>query len=220
MNQEAVRQLIAGGETGTVEFKVNAPRPTELAERMCGMVNTRTGGIIIFGVRDENHALVGVNQASDTIDTILRAARMVKPTIMLSDESINTWFLDGHTVVTVEIPANDGKLYQYNGACLIRRGTFTVPLSIDEIWSYLNATGTTRWELGICDGTMLEDLDMDTVERYLAYRAEQSRQRRRYVVPADLLVGLRAADERRYSDVRLRPSTGAPAKRGGLRQVC
>jgi ATP-dependent DNA helicase RecG len=193
MNQEAVRQLIAGGETGTVEFKVNAPRPTELAERMCGMVNTRTGGIIIFGVRDENHALVGVNQASDTIDTILRAARMVKPTIMLSDESINTWFLDGHTVVTVEIPANDGKLYQYNGACLIRRGTFTVPLSIDEIWSYLNATGTTRWELGICDGSTLEDLDMDTVERYLAYRAEQSRQRRRYVVPADLLVGLRAA---------------------------
>ena len=193
MNEETLRQLIAGGESSTVEFKVNAPRPTELAERMCGMVNTRTGGVIIFGVGDENRSIVGVNQTSDTIDTILRAARMVKPVITLSEEGIRTWSLDGHPVVTVEIPANDGKLYQYNGACLIRRGTVTVPLSIDEIRAYLNATGTTRWELGACEGTTLDDLDIDAVERYLAYRAEQSRQRRRYVSPADLLVGLHAA---------------------------
>lgn len=193
MLEESVRQLIAGGESGTVEFKVNAPRPTELAERMCGMVNTRTGGVIIFGVEDQNGAIVGVNQTGDTIDTILRAARMVKPAIMLSDESIQTWSLDGHTVITVTIPANDGKLYQYNGACLIRRGTYTVPLSIEEIGAQLNATGATRWELGLCEGTTLDDLDMDAVERHLAYRAEQSRQRRRYVAPSDLLVGLRAA---------------------------
>jgi ATP-dependent DNA helicase RecG len=193
MNEVTLRQLIAGGESSTVEFKVNAPRPTELAERMCGMANTRTGGVIIFGVGDENRSIVGVNQTSDTIDTILRAARMIKPVITLSDESIHTWSLDGHPVVTVEIPANDGKLYQYNGACLIRRGTVTVPLSIDEIRAYLNATGTTRWELGACEGTTLDDLNIDAVERYLAYRAEQSRQRRRYVAPADLLVGVHAA---------------------------
>jgi ATP-dependent DNA helicase RecG len=193
MNEETVRQLIASGESSTVEFKVNAPRPSELAERMCGMANTRTGGVIIFGVADENRSIVGVNQASGTIDTILRAARMVKPAITLSDKCIRTWSLVGHPVVTVEVPANDGILYQYNGACLIRRGTFTVPLSIAEIWAYLNATGATRWELGACEGTTLDDLDMGAVERYLAHRAEQSRQRRRYVVPMDLLVGLRAA---------------------------
>jgi ATP-dependent DNA helicase RecG len=200
MNEETLRHLIAGGESSTVEFKVNAPRPTELAERMCGMANTRTGGVIIFGVRDENRSIVGVNQTSDTIDTILRAARMIKPVITLSDESIRTWSLDGYPVVTVEIPANDGKLYQYNGACLIRRGTVTVPLSIDEIRAYLNATGTTRWELGACEGTTLDDLDIEAVERYLAYRAEQSRQRRRYVAPAELLVGLHAAVRNEQQD--------------------
>ncbi len=193
MHEETLRLFIATGESGTVEFKVNAPRPAELAERMCGMANSRTGGVIIFGVRDEDRSIVGVNQTSDTIDTILRAARMVKPAITLLDENISAWSLDGHPIVTVEVPANDGKLYQYNGACLIRRGTFTVPLSIEEIWAYLNATGTTRWELGACEGTTLDDLDMDAVERYLGYRAEQSRQRRRYVAPAELLVGLRAA---------------------------
>jgi ATP-dependent DNA helicase RecG len=93
----------------------------------------------------------------------------------------------------VEILPNDGKLYQYNGACLVRRGTHTVPLSIEEIGAYLHAFGTTHWEEGLCAGTTLEDIDAEAVERYLAYRAEHSRQRRRYTAGSDLLVGLRAA---------------------------
>jgi predicted HTH transcriptional regulator len=175
MHEEQLRQLIAGGESDTVELKVNAPWPTGLAERMCGMANTRVGGVIVFGVEDQTLAIVGVNQANDTIDTILRASRMVKPAITLPDESICTWSLDDHTIVTVEIPANDGKLYQYNGACLVRRGTHTVSLSIEEIWANLNAFGTTRWEVGQCEGTTLEDIDSAAIERYLAYRAEHSR---------------------------------------------
>lgn len=44
-----LRQLIAKDESGAVELKVNAPLPTELAERICGIANTRAGGVIIFG---------------------------------------------------------------------------------------------------------------------------------------------------------------------------
>ena len=57
------------------------------------MVNTRTGGVIVFGIEDQSLAIVGVNQVSDTIDTILRASRMVKPVISLPDENIHTWYL-------------------------------------------------------------------------------------------------------------------------------
>lgn len=39
----------------------------------------------------------------------------------------------------------------------------------------------------------LEDIDMEAVERYLAYRAERSRQRRRYRSATELLLGLEAA---------------------------
>src|SRR5690348_8446580 len=131
MAEVTLRQLIACGETGTVELKVNAPRPSELAERMCGMANTRTGGTIIFGVEDSTLAPVGVAQTSETIDVIMRAARMVKPPISLPDNSIHIWSIDQQTLVTVEIPANNGRLYQYNGACFVRRGTYTVPLSVE-----------------------------------------------------------------------------------------
>ena len=61
--------------------------------------------------------------------------------------------------------SNDGRLYQYNGACLIQRGTHTVPLLVEEINAYLNAYGTTRWELGLCPRTTLDDIDGDYTRR-------------------------------------------------------
>jgi hypothetical protein len=47
-----------------------------------------------------------------------------------------------------------------------------VPLSVEEISTYLNAYGTTRWELALCPRVTLDDIDM---------------------LPADLLLGLEAA---------------------------
>jgi ATP-dependent DNA helicase RecG len=128
MNEQTLRQLIEGGESGTVEFKIKAPRPAELAERMCGMANTHTGGVIIFGVADMDQQIVGLKDPNQSIDLALRAARMVKPPISITDTSIRTWRLDSGTIITLTIEPNSGTLYQYNGACLIRRGTHTVPL--------------------------------------------------------------------------------------------
>src|SRR5579883_819381 len=53
LNEIALRRLIKGGETATVEFKVAVPRPVELAERLCGMANAQ-GGMIIIGVEDRS----------------------------------------------------------------------------------------------------------------------------------------------------------------------
>lgn len=133
MDEETLRQLIAGGETPTVDFKSSAARPADIAERMCGMANNRAGGVIIFGIEDATRAVVGIRDPSLTQDHILRAARMIKPPVTLTETSVQRRVLDGQTLVTVEVPANAGRLYQYNGACFVRRGTTTVPLSVEEI---------------------------------------------------------------------------------------
>ena len=159
MTEETLRELIAGGETSTVEFKSSATRPIEVAVRMCGMANNRAGGIIIFGIEDATRAIVGIRNPSLTNDVVLRAARMIKPAVALSETSVQTWTLDGATLLTVEIPPNGGTLYQYDGACYVRRGTNTVPLSVEEIKTYLNASGLARWELIIGpDWMTIEDL--------------------------------------------------------------
>ncbi|MEI7769813.1 MAG: RNA-binding domain-containing protein [Chloroflexales bacterium] len=195
MDEPTLRQLIAGGETPTVEFKSSAARPPDIAERMCGMANNRAGGLIIFGIEDETRAIVGIRQPSLTQDHILRASRMIKPPVSLAETSVQTWLLDGHTLVTVAVPGNAGRLYQYNGACFVRRGTTTVPMSIEEINAHLNAYEPSRWELSFARDIVIEDLDPKALDRYFASRSPESRARQRHSSSTEVLIGLKAVAE-------------------------
>jgi len=206
VDEEQLRALIAGGETATVEFKSSAARPIDIAVRMCGMANNRAGGVIIFGIEDATRAIVGIRDPSLTNDVVLRASRMIKPAVSLSETSVQQWSLDGVTLITVVVPPNSGQLYQYDGACYVRRGTNTVPLSVAEIKAYLNRSGQAGWELALGpDWMSVEDLDIDAVERYLAYRAERSRNRKRLGEAAELLPALKAV-ARDPASGQLRPT--------------
>jgi len=192
MDEATLRDLIAGGETPTVEFKSSAARPVDIAERMCGMANNRAGGVIIFGIEDATRAIVGIRNPSLTNDVILRAARMIKPAVLLTETSVQTWVLDGHTLATVEVPPNTGKLHQYDGACYVRRGTITVPLSVEEISAFLNAYEPSRWELSLAPNTRIEDLDPESRDQYVVSRSPESRARQRHSSSTEVLLGLQA----------------------------
>ena len=85
LSETELKMLVKGGETNTVELKLAAPRAVDLAERFCGMANA-SGGIVIIGVEDSTHKVVGVpdERIGETMDVILRAARQViKPELLL-----------------------------------------------------------------------------------------------------------------------------------------
>src|SRR5260370_5578379 len=97
LSGKELKWLIQGGERSTVELKAAAPRPVEMAERMCGMANAQ-GGMIIIGVEDAKHTIVGVpdDRVAMTIDTILRAARQnVKPALVLDPPESELYELGG-----------------------------------------------------------------------------------------------------------------------------
>ena len=192
MIEETLRELIAGGETGTVEFKIKAPRPAELAERMCGMANTRTGGVIIVDVADTGGQVVGLKDPNVSLDLILRAVRMLKPVLMFGTTP-TTYLLDGKTVLVVEVPRNQGTLYQSSGVCWVRKGTHTVTMSVEEIRLHLNAAGALQWETALCRNATLDDLDLRRLDQYLELRDERSRQNLRHSSAEEILVGLRCA---------------------------
>lgn len=192
VDEQTLRRLIADGESSTVEFKIKAPRPAELAERMCGMANTHTGGVIIFGVADTGRQVVGLADPNASLDLILRAARMIKPVLTFAT-SPTTYLLDGKTVLAVEVPRNQGTLYQSSGVCWVRKGTHTVPMSIEEISLHLNAAGALQWETAVCRNATLDDLDLRRLDQYLELRDERSRQNLRHSSPEEILLGLRCA---------------------------
>ena len=109
MDTEALRLLIQGGETSTVEFKVASPRAAELAERICGFANS-LGGILIIGVKDKTWEVVGVKSTPETIDGILQAARLCKPTVQFDPSQPQIVEIDGKPLVLAHVPSNDGTL--------------------------------------------------------------------------------------------------------------
>jgi ATP-dependent DNA helicase RecG len=192
-NEDELMRMVAGGETETVEFKIKPPRLGELAERICGMANTRTGGTILFGVEDRTGKLVGIRQLGDSIDQVLRAVRFVKPVVPLPPPGPTACDVNGVQVVAMQVPPNNGTLYQASGVFWKRQGSHTVPMSSEEVEAHLNTYGSTHWETLPITKAHLKDINYDLVERYLSYRAERSRRNLRYTSREDLLLGLECA---------------------------
>ena len=174
LDTEALEKLIQGGQTSTVEFKIAAPRAAELAERICGFANS-LGGLLLIGVADKTWQVVGVKSPSETIDLVLQAARLCKPTVPFDPAQPQVIELNSKQLVLAHIPANNGTLYQAGGVCWTRRGTHTVPLDVPEIESFLYQRGTLGWESRPVPRATLEDLDMRLIEAYLAQRPSRSR---------------------------------------------
>ena len=124
-SESILKRLIKSGETATVELKLASPRPVEMAERLCGMANAQ-GGIVIVGVEDSEHKIIGVPDArmAMTIDTILRAARQnIKPVLVLDPPEPQVYVLDGKQVVVATVPPSAGPIYQSGGVFWMRRGS-------------------------------------------------------------------------------------------------
>jgi ATP-dependent DNA helicase RecG len=192
LTPQALRQLIAGGETNQVELKIGPPRPSELAERICGLVNAQ-GGYIIIGVQDATLKLVGVNDPAAAIDTILRATRQLQPTIALSSVEPQIFTLDGKKIVVASVPPSEGPVYQAGGVFWVRRSTHTIPLNYAEIQTLGYERGAISWELLPARNATLETLDLDKVREYLTRRTSRRQLLNRLENPQEVLVALGCA---------------------------
>jgi predicted HTH transcriptional regulator len=195
LSEAALRRLIQAGETTTVELKVAAPRPVEMAERLCGMANGQ-GGMIIIGVEDAEHKVVGVpdERMAMTIDTILRATRMnIKPVLVLDPPEPEVYVLDGRQIVVATVSPSRGPIYQSGGVFFVRRGTHTVPLDMSDLLEIANDRGLQDWELLPARHATMHDLDLEKVEAYLSQRSVRHRQAGRFDNVEQVLIGMECA---------------------------
>jgi ATP-dependent DNA helicase RecG len=166
LDTQTIKTIIEGGESQTIEFKVQPPRYAELADRLCGLANS-LGGLIIIGVADKTWEVIGVKNISEAVDTILQAARYCKPPIPLMVMPPETVEFNQKKLVVAQIPPNNGVLYQSGGVFWIRRGTHTVPLELAEVERFLYRTGHLDWETQIQPLASLNDLDQMEIKEYL-----------------------------------------------------
>jgi ATP-dependent DNA helicase RecG len=206
LSELELKKLIRGGETNTVELKVAAPRAAEMAERLCGMANAQ-GGIVIIGVKDAVHEIVGVpdNRIGETLDVVLRAARqMIKPELVLDPPEPELYTLSGKQLVVATVKPNHGPVYQAHGIYWVRRGTHTVSLSLSELLEMANDRGLMDWEHQPVRNATMEDIDLEKVKAYLARRSENSRYTSRFKDIERVLIGMECAVK--TSDGRVVPT--------------
>lgn len=195
LNEPVLKQIIKVGETNTVELKAAAPRPVEMAERLCGMANAQ-GGMIIVGVEDVNNKIIGVpdDRIAMTIDTVLRAARQnIKPALVLAPPEPEIYQVDGKKLVIATVPPNRGVVYQSGGVFWVRRGTHTTPLDVSELLELLGDRGLIDWERQAVHGATLADIDKEKVEAFLSRRSVRDRQPGRFENIERVLIGMGCA---------------------------
>lgn len=194
LRESTLKKLIENGETSTIELKVAVPRPGEMAERLCGLANAQ-GGFIIIGVEDATLKIVGVpkSRMAMTKDVILRAARQIEPVLLLDPPEPEVYMLYGKQVVVAVVPPNRGAIYQASGVFWVRKGTYTVPLSVSEIMELANDRGLVSWETQVARRATIEDIDIERVNDYLSQRSMQSQQSGRFEDLERVLLGMSCA---------------------------
>jgi ATP-dependent DNA helicase RecG len=184
--------LIGGGETNRVELKVAPPRPGELAERMCGMANA-LGGYIIIGVEDGTLKIAGLTDTGAALDTILRAARQVQPSLALTPTEPEIYLIEGKKVVVATIPASLGPVYQASGVFWIRRGSHTIPLSYPEVVELGHERGLISWEQQPAHHATLKDLDLEKIKEHLVQRSSRRQHLQRIESIEEVLMAMGCA---------------------------
>ncbi len=166
MDDAALLDLIAGGETLGVEFKGESRRPlndNDLVEAVACLANG-AGGVLLIGVEDDKQVTGARPRHGDVTDPIRVQALIVNKTVPPLSVAASVVEVGGIEVVAIEVP-------QAPMAVGTTRGTFTrralrvdgtpecVPLTAYDILS-LGYTATGRdYALTPIHGVALDDLD-------------------------------------------------------------
>lgn len=100
MTRQRLHELIAGGESQTVEFKRRFTSPGKIAKELCAFANTQ-GGYLLLGV-DDDRTIVGIESEKQDVELItLVCSLYVDPPL---DAEIWIVTLEGKDVLVVSIP--------------------------------------------------------------------------------------------------------------------
>ncbi len=106
MDTEKLKELIASGESSTVEFKRKITTPDKIAKEVCAFANTK-GGILLVGI-DDDRKVIGVDSEKSEIDIIEIACQFyIEPPI--SPKSIEIVNYNKKEIIVVEIEESNRK---------------------------------------------------------------------------------------------------------------
>jgi len=179
MQTEALKKMVLNikkmkTESQTIELKAATKGcPTRLFDTLSSFSNQDSGGIIIFGVdENDNYAVKGVYDAQDLQKRVTEQCKQMEPSVRAL---FTLCEIDGKTVVSAEIPGVDisERPVFYKGVgrvkgSYVRVGESDEPMSEYEIYSYEAFRKRIRDDIRTVENTKLTMIDEKRMEKYLS----------------------------------------------------
>jgi ATP-dependent DNA helicase RecG len=162
MNQQELLQVIAEGESETVEFKESFGKSTVNA---AGAFANTKGGMIIVGVSDKG-AIRGVNVGDETLNNWVNQITQstdprIIPTVELNE-------VENETVVVIRVLESLMKPIAVNGRFYQRVGKSTRVLTSQDIFRMHLSSTRSSWDASpSMSNASLNELDEKTMRRFV-----------------------------------------------------
>jgi len=126
LDAEAIKRLVAGGESQTVEFKTAGENQIGIGELFATFANT-DGGVLLMGVSDDGK-IVGLTDLAAAELKVRGAARNTQPSL---DDRIAVYrvVVDNKEILVAEVPTVYDAAYSYSSVWRERRGATNVYMS-------------------------------------------------------------------------------------------
>lgn len=165
MTPEQLADLVATGESETLEFKRTTGERRAATQTLCGMLNHR-GGKVLFGVERDGRIL-GQQVSDRTIEEVAQEIKELDPPAFPRIDRVPLG--NGREVLIVSVSSGQGRPYSYRGQAYRRVGNTTQEMSREEYNSMLleRLHGEHRWETEPASGWTIADLDTSEITRTL-----------------------------------------------------
>jgi len=166
VNNIELIDIIRAGENSRVEFKQDTIHQEALLQEIVAFANTE-GGIIIFGIQDNTHRIIGLTKKqTDDIDKKIANITndLIRPFLQIITD---TTLIENKLLLIITIPKGSNKPYNTKGAIYIRQGTTKRMVSDkDEILRY-QSSGNLYADEMIVENTSIKDINLDKIKNYL-----------------------------------------------------
>ena len=134
LNVPSEREIIdicKHGEDQICEFKGQGTKANKITHKIGGMLNTRRGGLIFYGI-DDDGTIRGSDISRQQFDQQLRNSvhHTISPAATINLHSVS---VIGHEIIVIVVPPwNRKDVYQHDERVLLRKGTNTLPAKPEE----------------------------------------------------------------------------------------
>jgi hypothetical protein len=117
-----ILDICKDGEDQLYEFKAAGTDARKLAREICAMLNTKSGGILFYGV-DDNGTIAGTDVSRQKLDQPLQNSikNSISPAAGVTLKSVSV--MGTEILVVIVPPWNRHDVYQFDERVLIRKGT-------------------------------------------------------------------------------------------------